>query len=228
MMLANDRCGLGFALHYRKLATVDPFHNHHHIQHPRSRNPSHYSHSSDSRDAGEISADIDDTFMPRFEEELSMSPSTTRRILSESRRSNVVVSAGSTPTSEGFLARLAAAALSLPARLRTTTATADVPLDGTLEVCPVCSASFRKWDTDRMQKHVMDCIHRTESTGMVTGNRHTSYRWNALGDPRECSICFEDFEEGQRIAVLDCLCQFHEKCIDAWFERGKFCPFHVG
>jgi hypothetical protein len=43
--------------------------------------------------------------------------------------------------------------------------------------------------------------------------------WNAThkdtidtgtGDPVECIICFEDFEEGQEIARLECLCRFHK------------------
>lgn len=179
-----------------------------------------------------VDVEAEDHCLLKFDEELATAPSTTRRVSMapfDPTLFTPVVSAGSTPTNEGFLARIAAAALSLPARLRTTASSANkVPSDNTLELCPVCSTSFRKWDNERMQKHVMDCIQRTEATGSVKGNRYTSYRCNTPGENTECSICFEDFEVGQMIAVLNCLCQFHEKCIDAWFERGKCCPFHVG
>ena len=33
---------------------------------------------------------------------------------------------------------------------------------------------------------------------------------------------------GQRIAVLNCLCQFHETCIDQWFFVKQECPVHHG
>jgi len=29
------------------------------------------------------------------------------------------------------------------------------------------------------------------------------------GDRSECVICFEEFEEGDEMARLDCLCKFH-------------------
>jgi len=45
---------------------------------------------------------------------------------------------------------------------------------------------------------------------------------------KECSICFEEFLEGDRVAWLECFCFFHEACIDAWFEKTEkeICPVH--
>lgn len=48
------------------------------------------------------------------------------------------------------------------------------------------------------------------------------------GQQAECVICFEEFEAGDRMARLVCLCSFHEDCIRAWWEkkgRGA-CPTH--
>lgn len=46
------------------------------------------------------------------------------------------------------------------------------------------------------------------------------------GGVGECSICFEDYEAGQTLARLNCLCKFHRACIVDWFERKMECPVH--
>eukprot|EP01089_Gocevia_fonbrunei_P015462 TRINITY_DN4529_c0_g1_i1.p1 TRINITY_DN4529_c0_g1~~TRINITY_DN4529_c0_g1_i1.p1 ORF type:complete len:391 (+),score=35.05 TRINITY_DN4529_c0_g1_i1:74-1246(+) len=44
---------------------------------------------------------------------------------------------------------------------------------------------------------------------------------------KECIICFEDFNEGDTIARLECFCVFHHTCIDSWFKKsGNKCPLH--
>lgn len=43
----------------------------------------------------------------------------------------------------------------------------------------------------------------------------------------ECTICFEEFEVGQDMARLQCLCRFHLHCIKDWYNKmpGR-CPLH--
>eukprot|EP00127_Corallochytrium_limacisporum_P002536 Clim_evm93s128 gene=Clim_evmTU93s128 len=43
---------------------------------------------------------------------------------------------------------------------------------------------------------------------------------------RECSICFEDFESGQRLARLECFCVYHKKCLTEWLQTRACCPEH--
>ncbi|KAF2644452.1 hypothetical protein P280DRAFT_476490 [Massarina eburnea CBS 473.64] len=48
------------------------------------------------------------------------------------------------------------------------------------------------------------------------------------GEAAECVICFEEFEQGDRMARLVCFCKFHEVCIKKWWDtkgRGA-CPTH--
>ncbi|KAB5580156.1 hypothetical protein GE09DRAFT_1212610 [Coniochaeta sp. 2T2.1] len=46
-------------------------------------------------------------------------------------------------------------------------------------------------------------------------------------DSAECTICFEEYEVGVDMARLECLCRFHKRCIDAWFEKNPGrCPVH--
>ncbi len=45
----------------------------------------------------------------------------------------------------------------------------------------------------------------------------------------ECVICFEEFEKGDKVARLECLCVYHHDCIKTWFSRkgeGN-CPVHA-
>ncbi|KAJ2350584.1 hypothetical protein GGH91_000042 [Coemansia sp. RSA 2671] len=60
------------------------------------------------------------------------------------------------------------------------------------------------------------------------GVKYVSYKLNGdtplLG--QECAICFEDFEPGQRVARLSCLCTYHVWCINEWTLRTPTCPVH--
>jgi len=35
----------------------------------------------------------------------------------------------------------------------------------------------------------------------------------------ECHICLEDMVPGQAIVTLNCLCRFHQRCINGWFDQ---------
>lgn len=54
----------------------------------------------------------------------------------------------------------------------------------------------------------------------------TSLRSAALLDEQEnCSICQENYTEGQAIRTIKhCEHNFHKNCIDTWFERNVHCP----
>lgn len=147
------------------------------------------------------------------------------------------------PTRDGFFTRLAAALRSPPlverivshheasysGPTRSFTATPHTHnTDVTMDICPVCSISFAQWSLLRRQEHLDDCIQLTEARGSVLGDRYSTHRWGAGATTRECTICYEEFMVGQQVAVLNCLCQYHQHCIAAWFERGKLCPFHSG
>lgn len=46
------------------------------------------------------------------------------------------------------------------------------------------------------------------------------------GEPRECSICLEEYEPGVELGRMECLCLFHAKCIREWWEQkgAGACP----
>jgi len=43
-------------------------------------------------------------------------------------------------------------------------------------------------------------------------------------DDNECTICMEDFEEGNHIRYLPCMHFYHQACIDSWLMRSFTCP----
>ncbi|KAK8166187.1 FYVE zinc finger-domain-containing protein [Phyllosticta citrichinensis] len=50
------------------------------------------------------------------------------------------------------------------------------------------------------------------------------------GEPQECIICFEEFQEGDEMGRLECFCKFHRACIRSWWDtKGDgSCPTHQG
>jgi len=43
-------------------------------------------------------------------------------------------------------------------------------------------------------------------------------------DPPCCSVCLEDFADGERIRTLPCDHTFHAPCIDMWLGQNRACP----
>jgi hypothetical protein len=43
-------------------------------------------------------------------------------------------------------------------------------------------------------------------------------------DKSACTICIEDYVEGDEIKSLPCLHFYHSECIDEWLKRSKCCP----
>ncbi|KAF2230273.1 hypothetical protein EV356DRAFT_346818 [Viridothelium virens] len=67
-----------------------------------------------------------------------------------------------------------------------------------------------------------------------TGTRMLIYRASEKdcvdegGGSQECVICFEEFEDGQEMGRLECLCKFHRTCIRQWWDTkgAGSCPTH--
>ena len=62
-------------------------------------------------------------------------------------------------------------------------------------------------------------------------NKYETYTKNKLcskysgnGEEEMCTICIEEFKEGDIIRTLRCTHIFHKKCIDEWFDQKEVCP----
>jgi len=80
--------------------------------------------------------------------------------------------------------------------------------------CPVCN---KRIGSDEIESHLLSCLSKPR----------VSYNEDILkADAGECIICFDDMVEGEHIARLPCLCIYHKKCLDDWFQRNRCCPEH--
>ena len=81
--------------------------------------------------------------------------------------------------------------------------------------------------------YISKCIeeHR-ESVRIVRYNRpkkinidnlNTLLLCNELPDDL-CSICLEDFKEGDKIKKLNCNHVYHEECLIPWLNKNDYCP----
>ncbi|EAW10959.1 phosphatidylinositol-3-phosphate-binding ubiquitin-protein ligase [Aspergillus clavatus NRRL 1] len=118
------------------------------------------------------------------------------------------------------------------------------------DMCPICNEELpplgENGNEDAREAHIRDCI---ESHGHGHGRRSSSRGHSPVSAPavpvrmlaftatekdclghdgtvQECTICMEDYEVGQALVRLECLCKFHKRCIVEWFERKKECPVH--
>lgn len=120
------------------------------------------------------------------------------------------------------------------------------------DFCPVCRRQFPplspSYPIEARQNHVRDCIEgylrpsapsQTSSVHQDPPLPHAPSTARMLpfvatekdclgedGQPAECTICMEDYEVGQTLARLECLCKFHKHCIVDWFDRKMECPVH--
>jgi hypothetical protein len=48
-----------------------------------------------------------------------------------------------------------------------------------------------------------------------------------FSNEQECAICFEPFRQRDIVARLECLCIYHQQCLDQWSQRKRCCPLHM-
>lgn len=121
------------------------------------------------------------------------------------------------------------------------------------DLCPICGNRFPPLDEEHpaesREAHIRECIdgygasrESPASQGSGPAQQTPSpppliarmlafiaTEKDCLGEDggvAECTICMEDYEGGQALARLECLCKFHKECIVDWFGRKAECPVH--
>ncbi|CEL06814.1 Putative FYVE finger-containing protein [Aspergillus calidoustus] len=111
------------------------------------------------------------------------------------------------------------------------------------DACPICDNPLPpigvNGNEDAREAHIRGCIenHGRPASGSPVSPSPVPVRMLAFtatekdcigqdGTEQECTICMEEYEVGQSLVRLECLCKFHKRCIVEWFERKKECPVH--
>jgi Ring finger domain len=116
------------------------------------------------------------------------------------------------------------------------------------DICPVCRHALPPKGADgnesAREAHIMDCIVARDPSSTSTRSRSMARSPNSApirmlpftasekdcvgedGAAQECSICFVEYDVGDQLARLECLCKFHKACIVEWFSRKQECPVH--
>lgn len=114
------------------------------------------------------------------------------------------------------------------------------------DLCPICSMHLPPRGNDgneaEREGHIRDCIARSSGTERSSPGLNSPQSQHLLrmlsftatekdclsedNTAQECTICMEEYEVGDKLARLECLCKFHKACIVGWFERKKECPVH--
>lgn len=119
------------------------------------------------------------------------------------------------------------------------------------DICPVCRHALpprvEDGDETAREAHIRDCIAaRDPSAQSSTSTRrrsmvqtspsaplrmllYTASEKDCVGEDgttQECSICFVEYDVGDHLARLECLCKFHKTCIVEWLSRKQECPVH--
>ncbi|GAA5983264.1 hypothetical protein JCM11641_002241 [Rhodosporidiobolus odoratus] len=93
--------------------------------------------------------------------------------------------------------------------------------------CPVCGTTLAAVGNKVQQEsHIRNCLE--EGDGSIASGRYLVFKLppGPLVN-EECKICFDEFEIGDKMARLVCLCTFHEVCLSSWLSRGHSCPVHA-
>lgn len=112
------------------------------------------------------------------------------------------------------------------------------------DCCPICRRALPprglNGDETMREAHIMDCIRARDPSYQAEGAGGPSQARVYMlpfvanekdcvgedGSPQECSICMVEYDVGDELARLECLCKFHKSCIMEWLERKAECPVH--
>lgn len=113
------------------------------------------------------------------------------------------------------------------------------------DLCPICARILPPIDPstgseEAREAHIRACIEQrdpgTTASATASSMQHRMLVFSATekdclatgsgSTNQECSICMEEYEVGEDLARLECLCKFHKRCIVDWFERKQECPVH--
>lgn len=87
--------------------------------------------------------------------------------------------------------------------------------------CPYCEKMVHPLK-EEYEVHLVKCMTKPR---VKTVQFEVEENSELIGE--ECTICFEEYEQGQICSRLECLCVYHKVCLDNWLSRKQCCPLHI-
>ncbi|KAJ3300020.1 hypothetical protein HK104_005274 [Borealophlyctis nickersoniae] len=78
--------------------------------------------------------------------------------------------------------------------------------------------------TQLMEQHTQRNQPPAATEEVIKSLSRLSVRKTELGEHTECSVCQDDFEEGEELRKLPCKHLFHPHCIESWLKVNGTCP----
>lgn len=117
------------------------------------------------------------------------------------------------------------------------------PVPAAVPAAKPTAAAAKKVPASPANKPAQPSSSGSFTIGGVVFEEITQSEWNPFYQTQnmlvdrkdlECQICLEEISKGQVLATLFCLCQYHQRCIDDWFntcvhvKHKKYpeCPTH--
>ena len=63
-----------------------------------------------------------------------------------------------------------------------------------------------------------------DNLGEIIGEQTLTKEMLEKGEQKNCSICLDDFVEGDKIIYLPCFHYYHSACIEKWTKTSDKCP----
>ena len=72
--------------------------------------------------------------------------------------------------------------------------------------------------------HMVKQKQTIDNLGEIFGELTLTKEMLVKGEQKNCSICLEDFSEGDKIIYLPCFHYYHSACIEKWTKSSNTCP----
>ena len=72
--------------------------------------------------------------------------------------------------------------------------------------------------------HMVKQKQTIDNLGEIIGEQTLTKEMLEKGEQKNCSICLEDFSEGDKIIYLPCFHYYHSVCIEKWTKSSNKCP----
>ena len=96
--------------------------------------------------------------------------------------------------------------------------------NGRLILIPPNQANLVRMQPPFGQPHAQKQKKGINNLAEILEERELTQSMLEKGEQKNCSICLENFEVGEKIIYLPCFHYYHAQCIEKWVKNSDKCP----